>query len=170
MKTLIFIRHAKSDWSNLFVRDFDRELNKRGMHDAPMMGEILAQKNLQPDMIISSPTLRAKLTTTILAPYLSYPEKQIIYDHVLYGGDLLSVRKMIGSTPPHIKTLVLVGHNPELTECVNYFSGSDIENVPTCGIVAMRLTTNDWSSIDDDTAELLYFLKPKDYRKKAQEG
>lgn len=165
MKTLIFIRHAKSDWSNFFVSDFDRELNERGMRDAPMMGKVLAKKNLRPDRIISSPALRAKRTITILAPYIPYPEDQILYDPILYGGEIEAIAELISSTPPNIHTLILVGHNPELTEHVNYFSGSDIENVPTCGVVAMQLKHDDWKSIGESSAELLYFIKPKDYHK-----
>jgi phosphohistidine phosphatase len=164
MKTIIFIRHAKSDWSNLFVRDFDRGLNERGMRDAPIMGEVLAKKNLRPERIISSPALRAKLTATTIASYLPYPENQIIYDPTLYGGDITSVVELIASTPQNIHTLILVGHNPELTECVNYFCKSEIENVPTCGVVAMQLKDDDWNSIGKESAQLLYFEKPKDYR------
>lgn len=166
MKTLIFIRHAKSDWSNFFVTDFDRELNERGMRDAPMMGEVLAKKNLRPDRIISSPALRAKLTIKTLAPYIPYPENQILFDHILYGGGIEAIAELISSTPPNVHTLILVGHNPELTEHANYFSGSDIENIPTCGVVAMQLKHDDWKSIGENSAELLYILRPKDYRKK----
>ncbi|WP_268812262.1 SixA phosphatase family protein [Arcobacter defluvii] len=41
MKKLVLIRHAKSDWSNPFLEDFDRALNKRGLKDAPFMAKIL---------------------------------------------------------------------------------------------------------------------------------
>ena len=62
MKKLVLIRHAKSDWSNPFLDDFLRPLNKRGEKNAPLMAKVLKEKNIRPDLIISSPSLRTKQT------------------------------------------------------------------------------------------------------------
>ncbi len=62
MKKLHLIRHAKSDWSNPILDDFDRPLNKRGKKNAPFMGKILRDKGVNPDLIISSPAYRARET------------------------------------------------------------------------------------------------------------
>ncbi|HZF69723.1 SixA phosphatase family protein, partial [Sulfuricurvum sp.] len=99
MKTLILIRHAKSNWSNPFLHDFDRELNARGLKDAPMMGTILAQKNIHPDLILSSPALRAQATAIEIARKLSFPEAAITYDSSLYESDIETVFKVIRNVP-----------------------------------------------------------------------
>ena len=62
MKKLYLIRHAKSSWKDITLDDFDRPLNKRGKTDAPFMAQKLKDKNIYPDIIISSPAKRAKST------------------------------------------------------------------------------------------------------------
>src|SRR6218665_523789 len=61
-RTLVLIRHAKSDWGNPGQADFDRPLNARGKKNAPEMGKRLQQKQVIPDLIISSPAMRAATT------------------------------------------------------------------------------------------------------------
>ena len=67
IKKLYIIRHAKSDWSDDTLKDFDRPLNKRGLKNAPFMGSLLKNKNINPDLILSSPALRAITTAEIIA-------------------------------------------------------------------------------------------------------
>ncbi|MDD5212446.1 MAG: histidine phosphatase family protein [Sulfuricurvum sp.] len=164
MKTLILIRHAKSDWSNPFLHDFDRELNGRGLKDAPVMGKILADKNIHPDLILSSPALRAQTTAIEIARKLSFPEDAITYNPSLYESDIETVFEVIRSVSDTCKTLIVFGHNPELTECANALCGADIENIPTCGVVAMLLKEDSWKSVGYDSAELLFFDIPKQHR------
>lgn len=164
MKTLILIRHAKSDWSNPFLHDFDRELNGRGLKDAPVMGKILADKNIHPDLILSSPAQRAKTTAVEIARKLSFPEKAITYDASLYESDIETLIEVIRGVSDTCQTLIIFGHNPEFTECANILCGADIENIPTCGVVAMQLKENNWKSVGLDSAELLFFDIPKQHK------
>jgi hypothetical protein len=62
MKTLFLVRHAKSSWDNPGVRDINRPLNERGLHDAPKMGKLIRSLGIKPDLLVSSPAKRA-LTT-----------------------------------------------------------------------------------------------------------
>lgn len=164
MKTLILIRHAKSDWSNPFLHDFDRELNARGLRDAPMMGTVLSHKNIHPDLILSSPAQRAKTTAIEIARKLSFPENTITYDSSLYGGDIETIFEVIRSVADTCQTLILFGHNPEFTECANVLCDADIENIPTCGVVAMQLKEDNWKSVGLDSAHLLFFDTPKQHK------
>jgi phosphohistidine phosphatase len=165
MKTLIFIRHAKSDWSNLLADDFDRGLNKRGLRDAPFMGDALATKNIKPDLILSSPAQRAKLTAIAIAKRLFYPEYKIVYDSCLYTGDIADVIKKICSIDESIETLMIFGHNPDMTDYVNFISGSTIGSIPTCAMAAMELKKDSWKSVGKNSAKLLFFDTPKKLRK-----
>lgn len=164
MKSLYLIRHAKSDWSDESLSDFDRPLNKRGMKDAPLMGSLLAEKGIQPDLIISSPALRAKTTAFAIAKALSYPSESIRYEHDLYACDAQTILSVIRSVSDEFDTLFVFGHNPEFTECANLITGGDIDNIPTCGVVEMRLYKDDWKSIEENSAELRSFDFPKKYR------
>lgn len=78
MKKLVLIRHAKSDWSNPFLEDFDRGLNKRGLKDAPFMAKVLEKKDIKPDLIICSPSLRTKLTSEYFIKVNLYLKNQFM--------------------------------------------------------------------------------------------
>jgi phosphohistidine phosphatase len=164
MKTLYLIRHAKSDRNDPSLSDYDRPLNKRGMKDAPFMGSKLLEKGIYPDLILSSPALRAKTTAIAIAQALSYPTDSIRYDHALYASDVETILTLIRDVPVSIDTLFVFGHNPEFTECANLLTDGDIDNIPTCGVVAMRLREDDWKSIGANSAELKGFDCPKKYR------
>lgn len=164
MKNLYLIRHAKSDWSNPLLSDFDRSLNKRGLKEAPLMGGILSKKGVHPDLILSSPALRAKTTAIEIARKLSYPLESIVYLPALYASDCETIFSILKDVSNTVNTLIVLGHNPEFTECVNAISGFEIENIPTCGIAAMGLYEEKWSSIGLNSAQLLFLDTPKQYR------
>ena len=83
MKKLYIIRHAKSSWKDFSLADYDRPLNKRGFFNAPFMGNILKEKRVMPDLILSSPALRAKTTAEIIAKSIHYVDK-IVFDKKIY--------------------------------------------------------------------------------------
>src|SRR5215510_7119839 len=66
MKTLYLLRHAKSSWDDHSLKDFDRPLNERGLKAAPKIGAYMRKEKLRPDLVLSSPALRAKQTTTLV--------------------------------------------------------------------------------------------------------
>jgi phosphohistidine phosphatase len=164
VKTLYLIRHAKSDWSDPLSSDFERGLNKRGKADAPLMGDILLKKGIHPDLILSSPAHRAKATAFKIAQKLSYSIDAIRFEPSLYSSDVETICSLIRGVSDKIDSLIIFGHNPEFTECANMICGSEIDNIPTCGVVAMQLNTKSWESIGSDSAKLLFFETPKKHR------
>jgi phosphohistidine phosphatase len=76
MKTLILVRHAKSSWKNISLDDFDRPLNKRGKKDAQLMGKKLKERQVVPDLILSSPAKRARKTAKAFAKAIAFPKKK----------------------------------------------------------------------------------------------
>lgn len=158
---LYLVRHAKSDWSNLFLRDFDRPLNARGEYSAPLMGEYLSKQGIKPDLILSSPALRAKTTAITLAEKLSYPIESISYLPSLYESDVNTILALIRTISENIETLFIVAHNPEVTECINFITNAEIDNVPTCGVAAIRLNENSWDRVGSNSAELISLDTPK---------
>lgn len=163
MKTLYLVRHAKSDWGDQSLADFDRPLNKRGKKDAPFMGEVLNDKEIMPDIIISSPAKRAKKTSIEIAEKLSYPLKKILFDEELYDASSKDILHIVKNIDEKFATALIFGHNPGLTLLNNYISNKYIDNIPTCGIVALNLEVK-WSEIDKYSCKQLFFEYPKLYR------
>ena len=122
MKTLFLIRHAKSSWDDTALPDKDRPLNDRGRRDAPKMGERLAKRDVKPDLILSSPAVRALRTAEIIAKKLDYRRKIVVNERLYAVGadDLLDVIHRLGDK---VERVMLFGHNPELTELAHRLSG-----------------------------------------------
>jgi phosphohistidine phosphatase len=85
MKTVVFCRHAKSDWPD-GVADIDRPLKQRGVDDAQFLGNLLGEKSFQPDLIITSPANRARSTARLIARGISYTEEIRVEPNVYYEG------------------------------------------------------------------------------------
>lgn len=162
MKTLYLVRHAKSSWDNLTLADFDRPLNKRGEKDAPEMGKRLALRNITPQRMLSSPANRAYTTARKIAEALSIPEKNIKTDEALFHASAREILKVIGRQHDAIDSLMVFGHNPGFTDVANVLnSDHQIDNLPTCGIVAYQMNITSWSDVRQGVAELLFFDYPK---------
>lgn len=154
MKILILVRHAKSSWKDISLDDFDRPLNKRGKRDAPLMGNLLKEKKFIPDFIISSPAIRAALTAKIIAEKLDYPISKILWDDSLYEASANDILKVITGADETNKALLIVGHNPGLTNFSNYLTKDFISNIPTCGVAIISLQKK-WNEIAADDGKLL---------------
>jgi len=161
MKKLYLVRHAKSSWKYPDLDDFERPLNHRGKKDAPIMGHWLRSKKIIPDLIISSPALRASMTARIISETLSYPVERIKYKDQIYESGLTALFNIIGKSEESVKSLMLVGHNPGITSLANALSDIYVENIPTCGIYALNLDIAKWADITDKCGVLKFFEYPK---------
>ena len=163
MKKLFLIRHAKSSWEDFNLDDFDRPLNKRGEKDAPFMGKLLKKKKPKPDLIISSPALRTKLTAQIMAKEIGYDDK-IVFDKTIYEAPLSNLKKVVHNIDDSFDTIFFIGHNPALCDLANFLCDIELENIPTCGIVEIDFDTNSWKDISKENSELISFEYPKKYK------
>lgn len=163
MRTLYLVRHAKSSWDFPALDDMNRPLNKRGKHDAPKMGRLLKEKGEQPDLLISSPAKRAFSTAKRIAKELGYPAKDIIKDKRLYMADVENFFSVISKAGKKVNKLMLFSHNYGITYFANYISGSNIDNIPTCGVVRIDLDLDSWKNIETQKGKLIYFEYPKKY-------
>lgn len=160
MKRLCLVRHAKSSWGDPELRDFDRPLNKRGVRDAPLMADRVAQF-CPSASIISSPAQRAKTTAEYVATSLGISVSDIQFDKSLYHADPEDVLEVLREQNNAVETIVVVGHNPGLTELVNGLADPSIYNVPTSGVVLLEFNTDQWESINDTNCQMLEFDYPK---------
>ncbi len=159
-KTLYLLRHAKSSWKDLTLDDFDRPLNKRGKDDAPFMAERFAEKDPSLDLILSSPAKRAQETARIFAAKL---HSGLALDTRLYDADIPTMRMIIQDSFLHHNSIMIVGHNPELTLLNDLLSDKEISNIPTSGLVAIEFPDE---TIEEGKGRQLFYLYPKLYKGK----
>ncbi len=160
-KRLILIRHAKSDWGNPSTKDFDRPLNKRGSLNAPEMAQRMVSQNIFPDLIVSSPALRALTTAKYFAKEWEIGEKKIQMDKNIYEAGLKTLLDVVNHFDNRYSTIAMFGHNPGFTDFANYLSDVNIYNMPTCSIVMLEFPFDEWSFVGSSTAKVLLFDYPK---------
>ncbi len=161
MKILTLVRHAKSDWNNTKLSDKERVLNDRGLRDAPMMAKRVVKLGIRPSLIISSPAVRTWTTAKIFATEIGYPEEFLQREETLYLASLNDLLDAVMAQDKGFNDLMLVGHNPGLTEFANFLVPGICNNLPTTGVVSVQFDQEDWNLHGQPKTELLTFEYPK---------
>lgn len=161
MKQLFLNRHAKSDWGNPMLNDFERTLNSRGLKDAPIMGKRLAERNPEIDMIISSPAKRAITTAKLMAQELDYAIEDIRKEPKIYEAHVRDLLHIVNNLNNDHGSVLMYGHNPGFTDLADYLTGAGILNIPTCGICKITFDFDDWAEVSAHTGKMEYFDFPK---------
>jgi len=159
IRQLFLIRHAKSDWGNASVSDFDRPLNVRGECDAPMMGDHLAAGGIEIERMISSPARRARSTAEAIARSMSFPLQEIDWLPELYLASPQAMLGIIRSCPDSIHSLALIAHNPGISALAGQLCNQHLGEIPTCSIVHLRGDFESWEKATQFT--LVNFDYPK---------
>lgn len=161
MKQLLIIRHAKSDWGDAQLDDFDRPLNKRGHLTAPEMAGRLASKKIIPELLISSPALRAITTAQYFAKALGYQEKDIVKEPAIYESSDARLLRIVNQIENSFHFVAIFGHNPGLTNLAITLADFDVYNIPTCGMVLIEFPFDDWAMISSGTGIVKFYDYPK---------
>jgi phosphohistidine phosphatase len=154
------MRHAKSDWDADYGADHDRPLNERGRRSARVMGKLLAEKGLQPDLIVSSTALRAR-STAMLADEAGQWGSEILLDETLYGGGTDAVIGAAASAPD-VGRLMLVGHQPTWSMLVSALTGERVD-MKTATVAVIDFAIIGWSALPGTRGVLNMVYKPRDH-------
>ncbi|MBS1919596.1 MAG: histidine phosphatase family protein [Bacteroidetes bacterium] len=161
MKTLLLIRHAKSSWDDAALSDFDRPLNERGKKDAPMMAKRLSEKKIKIDAFISSPAKRAARTAKYFAEEFKSEKDDILFKTELYLASANVFYDIIRKADDKLDCIAIFSHNPGITEFANELTEVHIDNIPTCGIFAVKADIKLWPDFKDAKRKFLFFDYPK---------
>ena len=163
MKRLLILRHAKSNRKDPDLADHDRPLNKRGRHDAPLMGKLLKDEDLKPDLIVSSPATRAKKTAELVAKRCKY-KGEIVINQALYEAEPKDYLKILEGLSVTYKTVLMVGHSPTIEETIEMITNSSDVIMPTCALAHIRLPIENWANINKQKikGKLAMIWKPKE--------
>lgn len=161
MKTLMILRHAKSSRDDPELADHERPLNERGKQAAKEAGRFLRDEDLLPDLIVSSTAVRARKTAQKAARQCEYP-RAIELDEQLYLGHAQTHYSVVRKIEPGCKRLLLVGHNPGISEFLNQLTSGD-EELPTAGLAVVQLPIKAWKELTARTrGKLLKLWRPRD--------
>jgi phosphohistidine phosphatase len=168
MKTLYVLRHAKSSWANPDSSDFDRQLNERGLKDAPQMGAAIYENQFQPEIVLSSPAKRAK-QTAILIKETAQIAGNIEFDERIYEASPFRLLQIISETSEKTESIMLVGHNPGLEGLIKILTGEP-QSMPTAALAVIDLDAENWDEITSASGKLRAVICPKDDLKSLSEN
>jgi phosphohistidine phosphatase len=165
MKRLIFVRHAKAEPLDGGKNDFERQLASKGLNDAGIMSTVLLKANIRPDLVYSSSADRALQTAQILAEKLNITSGKIKKNDDLYEDVTTSdILEIISRTMESVKTLMIVGHNPWISDVTSTMSDSYDDIMPTCGVVVLDFKVDYWDEVLPGNGILKLDDMPKNYR------
>jgi len=148
MLRLTLVRHAKTEPAMSGQDDWDRVLEARGQHDAPEMARRLKEAYGKPDRVLSSPAVRAIATTNIMARVLGIAAAKIVQDERLYLASPKNTLEVINELGNSAQHLMVVGHNPGITEFADKISGErSIDNMPTCATFSLEFDIPAWTEL-----------------------
>lgn len=149
-RTLILLRHAKSDWSGDEV-DLARPLADRGRRQAPDSGRWLNTHIERIGLVLVSPAERARRTWDLVAAELDRPPRSRLEER-LYAASADDLLIVVRGLSDDLDTVVLVGHNPGLADLASCLTGQDVR-LPTSA-VAVITVTGSWATADQGQATL----------------
>ncbi|MCX8020178.1 MAG: histidine phosphatase family protein [Chitinophagaceae bacterium] len=161
MKTLLLIRHAKSDWSHPELEDFDRPLNERGKKDAPEMARRLIKNKIKIDLFLSSPAKRAASTAKAFLKEFDAKKKKLRFEEKLYLPSPSVFWEVIKDVKDKVETLAVFSHNDGITLFANQLTNTKVDNIPTCGIFAVKAHCDAWKDFENSEKEFWFFDYPK---------
>jgi phosphohistidine phosphatase len=171
MLTLSLLRHAKSSWKNPTLPDQERPLASRGQADAPLMGKAMAERGIDPELVLCSSARRTRDTLALVLPELKV-EPKVVYEDALYHASAAEMLEMMRGLQPGASRVMLVGHNPEIQSLALDLVGAGPKHLkerlrdkyPTAGLVVINFQAGLWSSVAVNSGTLNLFLTPRDLR------
>jgi phosphohistidine phosphatase len=167
MRSVSLYRHAKSNWDDPALDDFDRGLSKRGQRSAPHMGAFMHHEGLRPDLVLCSPSRRTRDTFGLTFSDHDAPASR--FDDRLYHASSATMLDLLRHLPPEIAHVMILGHNPGLHAlALDLFSHGDSDAVeaicrkfPTCGLAVIDIELEDWRALGVGEGYLRLFMTPK---------
>ncbi|QDV22442.1 SixA phosphatase family protein [Aureliella helgolandensis] len=161
MRTLILMRHAKSDWTQGDRTDHDRPLNPRGRRAAPLMAGQLLSHGISVDIILASSAVRVQQTLELLQESWA-TETAVSTERDLYLATPAELKQHVDALHDTWQSAMIIGHNPGLSLFASMLCDDDVE-LPTAAVVILQSAADSWhSSLTQQPWHLVDYWKPRD--------
>jgi len=147
VKRLTLMRHANAQWKDPQISDFDRPLNRRGISEAEAMSRRLIELKLIPTIVLASSARRAQQTADIVARELGVAPRKLRTDESLYLAAAEDILRVIQTTGPRIPHLMIVGHNPGISELANLLAPTAHVELATAAMCSLSFDSRSWSDV-----------------------
>lgn len=161
MKKLVLIRHGKSSWKDPALTDLKRPLKKRGERNAREMAKRLENQDLGIDRMYLSPALRVTQTIETMTDETGFVQGVCEIRPELYTFNYEDLLLFVRELDDSYQCIGVAGHNPAITDLVNFLTLDDISNIPTCGVAVLDVEKGKWSQLRAGGAKLTFYDFPK---------
>ena len=169
MLTLCLMRHAKSDWGDLDLDDYDRALAPRGIKAAPLVAKEIMRLRLKPELILCSGAVRTRATLTLMLPEFGAPPPASLHDDRLYLAPPSTLRDVLAEKAKSTANVMIVAHNPGLHALALELTGRGDKKAiaelaskfPTAALAVLTFNCATWRDVRPGTGELLHFITPR---------
>ncbi len=162
MKTLVLIRHGKAVNRAADMTDHQRSLVQKGIKDSRKIARLMKDKGIMPDVMISSPALRALETAKIFAQIYNYSADQILLEKDIYDASRVTgLISLIKKFDDRFQTVFIFGHEPTLSELTTRLVKFSRDTLPKSGAVGMQFRTDQWKKIRAGQGKLYFVEFPK---------
>ena len=167
-KTLLLLRHAKSSWDAPAHSDFERPLNRRGERSAAVIGIMMKQEKIVPDLILCSSARRTLQTRDIIRPY--FPRNCPVEETSrIYEASVKEIFSVLSEIPDNVQKPLLIGHNPGIQELALMLTGEGNRKTwqtmwskfPTAALAVLLFDVANWREIKARSGNLVDFKSPK---------
>ena len=160
MLTLYLLRHAKSSWADESMRDFDRPLANRGREACAIIGEFIAEKGIDFDLVLVSTTVRTRETVDLIKQRAKF-NGEVRYDERIYEATTSQLLEVISQVDDDRESVLLVGHNPGIEELLALLTGQHVQ-VTTATFAKININAPKWSAELGNNGTLDWIVRPKE--------
>ena len=147
MQMLYLMRHGKSSWDTPGLTDRERPLLPKGIERTEKRARELRDNGVELDAIWTSDAVRAAQTAEIVRNVLGLQPENVFVEPMIYDADHVNdLRRVVLSIPDEFETVLLVGHNPLITELARLLTRNPLDEMKTSQIVAVEMTERNQST------------------------
>jgi phosphohistidine phosphatase len=146
-KTLIIVRHAHTHDPQPGQPDHERELTTEGQKQARQSAEWLKEQGSLPQTIIASSARRTLDTAAIFAEVLLGDQGKFLPENYLFRASETEVLEYLQQHPGQEESIMLVGHNPTMTQLSIRLGATSISYLPPASIVILSFDIQSWEGL-----------------------
>lgn len=144
------------------MTDFERPLDKRGIHDAPRVGAVLDETGISFDRVLCSDARRARQTLSLISQGGAIKDDVIEYRSDMYGASAHHLLSCLAEQADADSNIALVGHNPGMEDLANSLAEEAVGAMSTCNVVQIEFDCDSWSDLPGLTGNVTLVIRPRD--------
>ena len=166
VRTVILLRHGKSNWSDPTLADLDRPVAPRGERASRLIAKYIRRKKIRPALVLCSPSLRTRQTLAAIEPSLGN-QCSVEVEPQLYAASEGELLERLRALPESVESVMLIGHNPGLHElaCALASGGDELprleQKFPTGALATLAIDSESWAALEPGGGELVDYVVPR---------